>query len=532
MIRQASPILDSFGRRFERSTNGHNRLGLADLLARDIGQQKPAAATNGKPKDIQATYDAARQGSWLSNYWAQADHLDADSANSISVRQYLVTRSRYEEANNGYYKGAIATYATDLIGTGPLLRMQTASTPFNQMVEREFWAWAQAIGLRRKLATMARAKTRDGEAIGIVRRNPNVRHAVKLDVVLYETEQCQTPYLPWDDPTYIDGIKFDEFGDPIWYDILRQHPGSGHWGAWVGEPERVPAEFVLHWFRCERPGQHRGVPPCASTLNIGAALRQMRISTVQAADTAARLGAALLKTPLPANDLEAVPDETAAFSTLEIPAGSITALPFGTDALQLKPEHPATTYSDFMADGIREQFRPLSMPKNKSLCDSSNYNYASGRLDHQTYYAEQDVDREDCGEQVLNKLFGLWLREAIAAFGWFGGDPDAIGPAALVHAWDWPKHRVVDIEAEANAHDKNLRNGQLTIDKLYTANGEDYEDCVQLAAQAHGISVDDMRLIHLHAIFPEAAAVVLGRQAQAVGMPGQPNADNADEETE
>lgn len=41
--------------------------------------------------------------------------------------------------------------------------------------------------------------------------NPKVRHAVRLDIVLIETEQCQTPMLPFSVPGYIDGIKFDEF---------------------------------------------------------------------------------------------------------------------------------------------------------------------------------------------------------------------------------------------------------------------------------------------------------------------------------
>ena len=36
---------------------------------------------------------------------------------------------------------------------------------------------------------------------------------MRLDIVLIETEQRQTPMLPFSVPGYIDGIKLDEFGN-------------------------------------------------------------------------------------------------------------------------------------------------------------------------------------------------------------------------------------------------------------------------------------------------------------------------------
>jgi len=105
---------------------------------------------------IHASYDAAREGD-LTNYWANADTFDADSANSKEVRQKLVSRSRYEIANNGYSDGIAQTKATHLIGCGPTLRMQTNSEGFNRMIEGQWHLWAKAIKFRRKLWTMAHA---------------------------------------------------------------------------------------------------------------------------------------------------------------------------------------------------------------------------------------------------------------------------------------------------------------------------------------------------------------------------------------
>ncbi|MBM6707126.1 hypothetical protein H6A68_08795, partial [Bifidobacterium pullorum subsp. saeculare] len=83
-----------------------------------------------------------------------------------------------------------------------------------------------------------------------------VNHPVKLDVILYETEQCRTPFIPvvaWR-PGYIDGIKFDDFGNPEWYDILKYHPGGSFGFLNFFQPEQVPARFVLHWYKLRRPG--------------------------------------------------------------------------------------------------------------------------------------------------------------------------------------------------------------------------------------------------------------------------------------
>src|SRR5690606_20535417 len=116
--------------------------------------------------------------------------------------------------------GIAQTYATDLVGTGPSLRMQTPSKPFNQMVERNWNLWAKATKFRRKLWCMAHAKHVDGEALAVLRRNHRIRFSVPLDIKLFEAEQCQTPFVPYGDPQYIDGIKFDEFDEPEHYDFL------------------------------------------------------------------------------------------------------------------------------------------------------------------------------------------------------------------------------------------------------------------------------------------------------------------------
>lgn len=479
-------------------------MGLISRITSMFGAGRSKAAKQATALDfwrnryvaMQARYDAAQTSDEYKNIWANADRFDADSANSPLVRHTLIARSRYEINNNGYSDGIAQTYATDVVGVGPSLRMQTGSEGFNRMIETEWNRWAAAAKFRRKLWCMAHAKHSDGEGFGVLRRNPRIDHPVPLDLVLHEAEQFQSPQKLLE-PNQIDGLVVDDFGNPIYYEMLRVHPGALLKQTFSIVPEQIPAEYVLHWFKMRRPGQHRAVPECASTLNAGAAARRWREATLAAAETAADF-TMFIKTTMTPEDAASV----APMSTLDINKRMMTALPEGYDPFQMSAEHPTASYESFHKSLINEQARPKSMPYNKAACDSSSYNYASGRLDHQTYYAALDVDREDCNDSVMDPAFSVWFDWAVQRFGWLGGRPEAIGAAARSHVWDWPKHRVADVESEANANQTKLKSGQMFHPQLFAETGLDFEDELAKAADAYKVDVDELRRRLLDVVLP------------------------------
>jgi capsid protein len=440
---------------------------------------------------VRARYDAAQNTDEFRNYWANTDALSSDSANSKGVRGTLVRRSRYEVDNNGYVDGMVQTHANYVVGVGPKLRMQTGSRPFNQMVERAWSRWAKAIKLRRKLWCMAHAKMQDGESFGVIRTNFKVKDPVKMDLVLVETEQVTSPYLPWMVEGYIDGIKFDAWGNPEFYEILPYHPG-GPWRAVAYEAELVPADFVVHWFAMRRPAQHRGVPELKSTLNVGASSRRWREATVAAAESAADFSV-LLKTQMSPDD---GPDLTSPFSSIELQKRMMTALPMGWDAGQMKAEHPNATYEAFHRAQVSEQSRPKNMPHNLAAGDSSAHNFASGKLDFTPYYMQVDAEREDGNDLVLDHLFSMWFEEASLRYGWM-----LIEGQVPEHTWDWPSHPVADEVSKATANEKKLRTGQVTLSKIFSEDGADFEDDISLMAADYGVDEATMRQTLFHTIF-------------------------------
>lgn len=468
-----------------------------------------------KARRLDATYDAARTTDGMKNYWANADALDADSANSREVRRTLVQRSRYEVGNNGYVDGMTTTHAfVYLVGVGPTLRMQTKNAAFNQVVETLFWNWMKATKFTPKLRCMAHAKVQDGEAIGIIGYNPKVKNRIKLDVRLVETEQCTTHYLAFGARNQIDGITFDKWGNPETYQILSTHPGAANQWTANQEPESVPADQVMHWYTMRRPGQHRGIPEFSSTLNVGASSRRFREATVRAAEIHAA-NALFLKT-------DHVPDQfqpVSPMATMDYETGMMTALPRGYEPFQMKSEAPTALYSEFLREQHSETGRPKCMPVNLVTADSSKHNFSSAKLDHLSYFGGIDVEREDCNDQCLDVVFLKWWAEAIRVYGW---DGDALQPPP--HGWNWPQHPVADIVSEANARDTNLKNGSTGLEAVYASAGLDYADELQKQAESYGISVEEMREIHLHTIYPVAAQVLNPQPALAIGTPEASNA--------
>ena len=457
-------------------------MGMISAVRRAFSRRQPVTVDMDTRRPIRGSYDAASLDGMNTQHWVAADALDADSANSKTVRQRISQRARYEFANNGQGKGIQLTQANYVVGRGPKLRMQTGSPRFNSMIEAAWKSWAKEAKLPKKLRTAVKAKVSDGEPFIIITQNPRMRHRVKLGLRMVECEQVTTPYLGANEPNKIDGIEFDEYGNPLFYDVLKHHPGS----RWSMDQavERVPARFMLHLFREDRAGQHRGVSEVGPSLNCFAVGRRFREAVLVGAENIANLSVFLKTQLLPST----VVDTVRPLSTLPIEKGMLTALPAGYDAFQPKPEQPSTTYKDFTREQSGEQARPLNMPNNIARADSSGYSFSGGKLDHLTYFVSIDVEQQDIEEDVLDPLFEVWFAEAVLRFGW--GVPADPPPN---HGWDWPAKPVIDEVKHANANKTNLSTGVAVLRRVYAERGWDFEEELPLMAEDYGITVDEMR---------------------------------------
>lgn len=417
---------------------------------------------------VRARYDAAATNSENRRHWANADGLSANAANSPEVRRVLRNRSRYEVANNSYARGIVLTLANDVVGTGPRLQLLTEDPDANHRIEVVFHQWAKAIGLAEKLRTMRMARATDGETFAVLISNPALDATVQLDLRLVEADQVTTPDRTSMSQRAVDGIVFDASGNPVEYHVLKQHPGESG-GSLNRDYDRLSAEAVLHWFRSDRPGQARGVPDIMPALPLFAQLRRFTLAVLAAAETAADF-AGILYTDAPANG-EA--DAAEPFEPIELEKRALLTMPGGWKMSQMEAEQPSTTYAEFKREILNEIARCLNMPANVARADSSGYNYASGRLDHQTYFKSLRVEQSHLECVVLDRILAAWLDEAALIPGLI---PPGLPPfSAWEHQWFWDGREHVDPQKEANAQATRLASHTTTLADEYARKGQDWE---------------------------------------------------------
>jgi lambda family phage portal protein len=424
---------------------------------------------------LRARYDAAQTTDENKRHWTLADGLSARCANNPEVRRKLRERARYEAANNSYAHGILLSLANDLVGIGPKLQvlLPDATSDYNRRIEKAFTDWSQEIQLAEKLRVMAMAKLIDGEAFALFTNNPNHYNSVQLDLRLVEADQIATTQYDVQDPSYQDGIFFDQHGNPTTYHVLPVHPGDSHLHPLDSTP--VAARSVIHWFRLLRPGQVRGVPEITPALPLFAQLRRYTLATLSAAEIAASF-AAMLESDAPADGASEEPNP---FETLEIERGMLTVTPAGSRMNQLKAEQPTTTYSEFKRELLKEIGRCLCAPHYLIAGDASQYNYSSARMDALTYRSHVKVERSHCVSTVLDRVFAAWLSEAGRIPGLL---PEPL-PFSIPHAWYWPGWESLDVLKEAQGDTERLANGTTTLTELLAGEGKDLEEVLRQRAK-------------------------------------------------
>ena len=146
-------------------------------------------------------------------------------------------------------------------------------------------------------------------------------------------------------------------------------------------------------------------------------------------------------------------------------------LPDGWKLGQIKAEQPGTAYGEFKRKILNEIARCLNMPFNVAAGNSSGYNYASGRLDHQTYFKSIRVEQAHVSRVVMDRIFAAWLAEAqlLTQFAFLRG------MASLSHQWFWDGTEHVDPAKEALAQERRLANNTTTLADEYARQGKDWE---------------------------------------------------------
>jgi capsid protein len=191
-------------------------------------------------------------------------------------------------------------------------------------------------------------------------------------------------------------------------------------------------------------------------------------------------------------------------------------LPGGWKLSQVEPTQPATTYAEFKKEILNEIARCLHIPFNIAAGNSSGYNYASGRLDHQTYFKSIRVDQAFMGNRVLDRTLAAWLREYAVLTQNRRLMGQLIGRLPA-HQWFWDGFEHVDPAKEANAQETRLKNHTTTLAHEFARQGKDWE--VELRQRSKEVALMRELGLEMVAVAPQPRA-----------LPPDPNMDETEQD--
>ena len=439
---------------------------------------------------VNARFDNARHTPDTESLFRNVDSLAMTAALNPTVRRTVRDRARYVVFNCPYAWGMLDTYATHVVGpwvTVSFPQGGIAETVRDKVV-KAFDAWALKADLWTKLKVIVRAKTTDGEAFATFYTDPTLvdeTNDVTLNLATIECDRVESWTESVSREDEIDGIRFDAYRHPTEYRILKYHPGDYRVGIRNRRGEWVKASNVIHYFETLRPEQVRGVSDFVSALDIPADQKSYRSSVSQTAINAASVSGVLTTDQVP----ECFDDDDASIgkcamevkpnTAFRMQRGMFISMPEGWNIHQLQAQQPTSLYNDFVRALIAEMARCLSMPVNIAMCDSSQHNFASAKIDHTTYSDKIDSVRSTLVTQVLDRIFFKWLEEYAVH-----ERLDRSALAALKGTeWLFTERANADVLKDASAENTRLGNATTSYATLYAKDGKDWKREVRQAVE-------------------------------------------------
>lgn len=479
-------IVDQHGNEIKISPRRDNPFPISRRLARQLRRSFFQAADNDR---------------LLSGWTVTPTAFDAWLRNELSI---LRARSREQATNNDYARRFITLAKTNVIGsTGIMAQSRVTSPPrngkppepdrlANDAIEAAFREWGD-----RKLCDVRGSLTfrdmqnlfigtaaRDGEFLAIRHIGSRVnRYGYALEIIDPERLDTRKNERLADGRIIRLGVEYDRRGRRLAYWINQ----VDELGRYVrGNPDRIPADQVIHAFLHEDAEQSRGVPWMATALYR----MKMLHGYEDAAMIASRIGASKMGfySTEDGNSGELGDedeDESGGALIQEVEPGVLEQLPAGTTFSSFDPTYPHQMFPDFVKACLRGISAGLGASYHALAQDLESVNYSSlraGRLDElEIWKALQDWAIGEFVRPVREDFitYAVMNRSIVVLGKPLARSEDDYKPAHYQgRRWDW-----VDPLKEETANQKAVDMRSRSVSSIIRQRGEDPDDVFREIAE-------------------------------------------------
>lgn len=371
-----------------------------------------------RPLPIQArAYESA------SVSWRLEDWNGYSFGPNAALDDLEISRARAQDAtrNNPWLAHGLRTIISHMIGCGIQPRPKIADRALRADI-LSLWALScpeiDADGAQDFAGwqtTVARAAKESGECFVRLRpRRPEDGLNVPLQVQAIEGALCPVGHNGENGGNTIrQGIEITPFGKRSAYWFLKRHPGETPFSLSQART-RVPADFVLHHFTPDRPGQLRGAPG-----NLSALLRARKLDLYESAELTRKQNRAKFNGAITVADgesgplLDGKPAPGDNRSLVDIEEGYM---------LQLAPGETVDLYNgdtggqgaiDFLRTHLRAIAAGQGVPYELLSGDYEGTNDRIMRVVLNAFYRTLEIDQDRFIAQVLQPIWRAWFDAAV-----------------------------------------------------------------------------------------------------------------------
>lgn len=430
-------------------------------------------------------------GSWLGgrsdrratkNWTPKNGSADADLLWDLPT---LRDRSRDALRNNPLALGAVNTAVTATIGTGLSLNAapdakvlgwsDEQAEEWAAGVEAEFCAWAgnpqacdaaKTLDFYRMQRLAFRSCLEAGDVFALLPMVRAVGQVYETRVHMVEADRVCNKDRAIDTDRQAGGVQKGEYGEPLAYHILRQHPGGYNpsrfeWDVVPAFGERTGRRNVVHLFEPARINQSRGYPYLAPVIEPLKQLQTYTEAEITAAVVSGMFTVFVKTEGGEGLDTGAGNTTAAAGGDINMGAGAIVDLAAGEDVQFANPGRPNQAFDPFVQAILRQIGVALEIPF-ELLVKHFTASYSAARAALLEAWRFFKGRRAFMAAGFCQPIYEAWFEEAvalgrIAAPGFFS-DP-VLRAAYLGAEWIGDAPGQIDPEKEINAAAKRIEAG-------------------------------------------------------------------------
>lgn len=436
---------------------------------------------------------------------------DADADTILDLFQ-LRMRSRDLVRNCPLATGAINTVTTNVVGSGLKLKCRVDrqylgisdddASIWERNTEREFnlWAESQDSDAARSLdfyghqGLAFRQVLENGDIFYLMLRfNRDNDNPYTLKIQAIEADRITNRNFQINSTKLAGGVEKDDYGAPVAYHILKQHPGAilptnpYEWDIVPAYGEKTGIKNVIHLYSILRPNQSRGVPYLAPVIEPLKQLDRYTEAEIMAAVVNGMLtvfieteggGGMGLNTPdIVSASAPATSTNTTYQDEIKLGAGTIVGLDTGEKIAPVIPNRPNSQYDAFVMSILRQVGVALELPF-EVLIKHYTSSYSAARAALLEVWRFFRVRRDWLASNFCQQVYENWLYEAIAigrvqAPGFFT-DP-MVRKAYSGTRWIGDAQGAIDPLKEVSAAQMRLSLGLSSLDEEVTSIGGDLE---------------------------------------------------------